>query len=80
MPSQSQTFAPLLALKQLGIIHSEKQLSTKTAILLGTNQIGSEVAEVLVKCGLGKLIFFDYEKDKNTSEKQKLETLRDKLL
>ena len=36
-------------------------IRTKTVIIVGIGGVGSVCAEMLVRCGIGKLILFDYD-------------------
>lgn len=51
----------LLALNKLGIVKEYERISERTVLIVGVGGIGSVVAEMLVRCGIGKLILFDYD-------------------
>ena len=45
----------------MGIINNFNDFSTKTIIIVGIGGVGSVLSEMLVRCGIGKLIIYDYD-------------------
>lgn len=58
----SNPYSRLMALQKMGVVEDYHKIRTFTAILVGVGGIGSVVAEMLVRCGFGKLILYDYDK------------------
>jgi len=50
-----------MALKKLGVVPNYQEITSKTVIVIGMGGVGSVCAEMLVRCGIGKLILFDYD-------------------
>jgi ubiquitin-like modifier-activating enzyme 5 len=53
----------MMALKYSNPSIDPEQLCQKCVIILGAGNVGSEIAEKLTRCGIGKLILFDYDID-----------------
>merc|ERR1712141_388677 len=51
-----------MALKRMGIVNNYEQIRNKTVAIVGVGGVGSVTAEMLTRCGIGKLILFDYDK------------------
>ena len=51
-----------MALKRMGIVENYESIREKTVIIVGVGGVGSVAAEMLTRCGVGKLILFDYDK------------------
>uniref|UniRef100_A0A0R3RV62 Ubiquitin-like modifier-activating enzyme 5 n=1 Tax=Elaeophora elaphi TaxID=1147741 RepID=A0A0R3RV62_9BILA len=60
--SDSNPYSRLMALKKMGIVKNYDDIRKKTVIIVGVGGVGSVVAEMLTRCGIGKLILFDYDK------------------
>lgn len=60
--SDSNPYSRLMALKKMGIVKNYDDIRKKTVLIVGVGGIGSVVAEMLTRCGIGKLILFDYDK------------------
>jgi len=58
----SNPYSRLMALKRMGIVHNYEEIRTFSVIIVGLGGIGSVAAEMLTRCGIGKLILFDYDK------------------
>jgi ubiquitin-like modifier-activating enzyme 5 len=56
-----EKYARLAALQQAGIITDYKQIHQKSILIVGLGGIGATVAEMLARCGVGKLILFDHD-------------------
>lgn len=51
-----------MALKRMGIVQNYQDIRTFTIAIVGIGGVGSVAAEMLTRCGTGKLILFDYDK------------------
>ncbi|RMC05287.1 hypothetical protein DUI87_18474 [Hirundo rustica rustica] len=52
----------LMALKRMGIVKDYEKIRTFTVAVVGVGGVGSVTAEMLTRCGIGKLLLFDYDK------------------
>ncbi|XP_029556440.1 ubiquitin-like modifier-activating enzyme 5 isoform X2 [Salmo trutta] len=52
----------LMALKRMGIVEDYEKIRMFTVAVVGVGGVGSVTAEMLTRCGIGKLILFDYDK------------------
>lgn len=50
------------ALKKMGVVPNYESIRHKSVIIVGVGGVGSVASEMLVRCGVGKLIIFDYDK------------------
>lgn len=55
-------YSRLMALKRMGIVDNYEKIRTLTVAVIGVGGVGSVAAEMLTRCGIGKLILFDYDK------------------
>lgn len=46
----------------MGVVPNYESIRHKSVIIVGVGGVGSVSAEMLVRCGVGKLIIFDYDK------------------
>ncbi|OTF79972.1 ubiquitin-like protein modifier-activating enzyme 5-like protein [Euroglyphus maynei] len=51
-----------MALKRMGIVRNYEEIRNFTIAIIGIGGVGSVTAEMLTRCGVGKLILFDYDK------------------
>ncbi|PAV78816.1 hypothetical protein WR25_00507 [Diploscapter pachys] len=58
----SNPYSRLMALQRMGIVKDYERIREKTVVVVGVGGVGSVVAEMLTRCGIGKLILFDYDK------------------
>ena len=58
----SNPYSRLMALKRMGIVRDYEQIRQKTVLIVGVGGVGSVASEMLTRCGIGKLILFDYDK------------------
>ncbi|XP_055337246.1 ubiquitin-like modifier-activating enzyme 5 [Paramacrobiotus metropolitanus] len=58
----SNPYSRLMALKRMGIVEDYEAIRQKTVAIVGVGGVGSVAAEMLTRCGVGKLILFDYDK------------------
>uniref|UniRef100_I3JF08 Ubiquitin-like modifier-activating enzyme 5 n=1 Tax=Oreochromis niloticus TaxID=8128 RepID=I3JF08_ORENI len=57
----SNPYSRLMALKRMGIAFVLRNVSNYLAVV-GVGGVGSVTAEMLTRCGIGKLLLFDYDK------------------
>ena len=60
--SSENPYSRLVALQKMGIVADYTKIRNYSAIIVGVGGVGSVTAEMLVRCGIGKLILFDYDK------------------
>jgi len=58
----SNPYSRLMALKRMGIVDNYEKIREYTVAVVGIGGVGSVTAEMLTRCGIGKLILFDYDK------------------
>ena len=58
----SNPYSRLMALKRMGVVENYENIRNYTCIIVGVGGVGSVVAEMLTRCGIGKLILYDYDK------------------
>jgi len=58
----SNPYSRLMALKKMGVVPNYAEIRHKSVIVVGVGGVGSVASEMLVRCGVGKLIIFDYDK------------------
>jgi ubiquitin-like modifier-activating enzyme 5 len=51
-----------MALKRMGVVKNYEDIRTFSVLIVGVGGIGSVVAEMLTRCGIGKLLLFDYDR------------------
>jgi tRNA A37 threonylcarbamoyladenosine dehydratase len=52
---------------QMGIVPNYEKIRDHTVAVVGVGGVGSVAAEMLTRCGIGKLILFDYDKVQQNS-------------
>jgi ubiquitin-like modifier-activating enzyme 5 len=57
----SNPYSRLMALQKMKIVKNYEAIRSKTILLVGVGGIGSVAAEMLARCGIGKLIMYDYD-------------------
>ncbi|XP_027196905.2 ubiquitin-like activating enzyme 5 [Dermatophagoides pteronyssinus] len=60
--NDSNPYSRLMALKRMGIVQNYEEIRNFTIAIVGIGGVGSVTAEMLTRCGIGKLILFDYDK------------------
>lgn len=55
-------YSRLMALKRMGVVDNYEKIRDFTVTVVGVGGVGSVTAEMLTRCGIGKLILFDYDK------------------
>ncbi|XP_054278166.1 ubiquitin-like modifier-activating enzyme 5 [Macrosteles quadrilineatus] len=58
----SNPYSRLMALKRMGIVDNYEKIRDFTVAVVGVGGVGSVTAEMLTRCGIGKLLLFDYDK------------------
>ncbi|XP_071791221.1 ubiquitin-like modifier-activating enzyme 5 [Asterias amurensis] len=58
----SNPYSRLMALKRMGIVDNYERIRSFTVAVVGVGGVGSVTAEMLTRCGIGKLLLFDYDK------------------
>lgn len=58
----SNPYSRLMALQRMNIVTNYEDIRKHTVVVVGVGGVGSVAAEMLVRCGIGKLILFDYDK------------------
>ncbi|GAM21570.1 hypothetical protein SAMD00019534_047450, partial [Acytostelium subglobosum LB1] len=57
----SNPYSRLMALKKMGIVNNYEDIRSMSVVIVGLGGIGSVAAEMLTRCGIGKLLLFDYD-------------------
>lgn len=55
-------YSRLMALQRMGIVQNYERIRDKSVAVVGIGGVGSVTADMLTRCGVGKLILFDYDK------------------
>ncbi|XP_066538560.1 ubiquitin-like modifier-activating enzyme 5 [Hoplias malabaricus] len=58
----SNPYSRLMALKRMGIVENYEKIRSFAVAVVGVGGVGSVTAEMLTRCGIGKLLLFDYDK------------------
>ncbi|XP_002157346.2 ubiquitin-like modifier-activating enzyme 5 isoform X1 [Hydra vulgaris] len=58
----SNPYSRLMALKRMGIVDNYEKIRDYSVAIVGVGGVGSVTAEMLTRCGIGKLLLFDYDK------------------
>lgn len=58
----SNPYSRLMALQRMGIVKDYERIRDKSVAVVGVGGVGSVTADMLTRCGIGKLILFDYDK------------------
>ena len=62
LPLHAHRYSRLMALQRMGIVENYERIRSMTIIIVGVGGVGSVAADMLTRCGVGKLILFDYDK------------------
>lgn len=57
----SNPYSRLMALKRMGVVANYERVRDLSVLIVGLGGIGSVAAEMLTRCGVGKLIMYDYD-------------------
>ena len=55
-------YSRLMALEKMEVVSNYREIAKCTVLIVGIGGVGSVVAEMLTRCGIGKLILYDYDK------------------
>lgn len=55
-------YSRLMALKMMGIVQNYEKIRTHSIAIVGLGGVGSVVADMLTRCGIGKLLLFDFDR------------------
>eukprot|EP01024_Parvocaulis_polyphysoides_P039173 TRINITY_DN3536_c0_g1_i4.p2 TRINITY_DN3536_c0_g1~~TRINITY_DN3536_c0_g1_i4.p2 ORF type:complete len:467 (-),score=88.93 TRINITY_DN3536_c0_g1_i4:345-1745(-) len=58
----SNPYSRLMALQRMGIVDNYEAIREKTIAVVGIGGVGSVAAEMLTRCGIGRLLLYDYDK------------------
>lgn len=58
----SNPYSRLMALQRMGIVANYQRIRDKTVAIVGIGGVGSVAAEMLTRCGIGRLLLYDYDK------------------
>ena len=54
-------YSRLMALKRMGIVDNYQRIRDHSVMIVGVGGVGSVAAEMLTRCGIGKLLLFDLD-------------------
>ncbi|EKG01922.1 NAD/FAD dependent dehydrogenase, putative [Trypanosoma cruzi] len=55
-------YSRLMALQRMGVVDNYEAIRQKSVAIIGAGGVGSVVAEMLTRCGISKILIFDYDK------------------
>nr|CCC92807.1 unnamed protein product [Trypanosoma congolense IL3000] len=55
-------YSRLMALQRMGVVENYEMIRQKSVAIIGAGGVGSVVAEMLTRCGIAKILLFDYDK------------------
>ncbi|EAN76656.1 NAD/FAD dependent dehydrogenase, putative [Trypanosoma brucei brucei TREU927] len=55
-------YSRLMALQRMGVVENYEAIRQKSVAIIGAGGVGSVVAEMLTRCGIAKILLFDYDK------------------
>ncbi|KAH9318421.1 hypothetical protein KI387_020190, partial [Taxus chinensis] len=54
-------YSRLMALKRMGIVDNYERIQEFSVAIIGIGGVGSVTAEMLTRCGIGRLLLYDYD-------------------
>ena len=61
LPPPAQPYSRLMALKTMGVVKNYERIRDFSVAVVGIGGIGVGVVEMLTRCGIGKIIIYDYD-------------------
>ena len=58
----SNPYSRLMALQRMGIVQDYERIRNMAIAIVGIGGVGSVAAEMLTRCGIGRLLMYDYDK------------------
>ncbi|KAF4361626.1 hypothetical protein F8388_007642 [Cannabis sativa] len=58
----SNPYSRLMALQRMGIVENYERIRDFSVAIVGVGGVGSVAAEMLTRCGIGRLLLYDYDK------------------
>ncbi|XP_015882152.3 ubiquitin-like modifier-activating enzyme 5 isoform X1 [Ziziphus jujuba] len=58
----SNPYSRLMALQRMGIVQNYERIREYSVAIVGIGGVGSVAAEMLTRCGIGRLLLYDYDK------------------
>lgn len=58
----SNPYSRLMALQRMGIVQNYEHIRSCSVAVVGMGGVGSVAAEMLTRCGIGRLQMYDYDK------------------
>ncbi|KAL3506921.1 hypothetical protein ACH5RR_032303 [Cinchona calisaya] len=58
----SNPYSRLMALQRMGIVENYERIRQFSVAVVGIGGVGSVAAEMLTRCGIGRLLLYDYDK------------------
>ena len=58
----SNPYSRLMALQRMGIVKDYRRIRDRAVAIVGIGGVGSVAAEMLTRCGIGRLLLYDYDK------------------
>ncbi|GER28160.1 ubiquitin-like modifier-activating enzyme 5 [Striga asiatica] len=58
----SNPYSRLMALQRMGIVNNYERIREFSVAIVGIGGVGSVAAEMLTRCGIGRLLLYDYDK------------------
>ncbi|XP_051129563.1 ubiquitin-like modifier-activating enzyme 5 [Andrographis paniculata] len=58
----SNPYSRLMALQRMGIVNNYEKIREFSVAIVGIGGVGSVAAEMLTRCGIGRLLLYDYDK------------------
>ncbi|KAL6973045.1 hypothetical protein U1Q18_027220 [Sarracenia purpurea var. burkii] len=55
-------YSRLMALQRMGIVENYERIRDFSVAIVGIGGVGSVAAEMLTRCGIGRLLLYDYDK------------------
>uniref|UniRef100_A0A0D6QYX6 Ubiquitin-like modifier-activating enzyme 5 n=1 Tax=Araucaria cunninghamii TaxID=56994 RepID=A0A0D6QYX6_ARACU len=59
--ADTNPYSRLMALKRMGIVENYEQIRDFSVAIVGIGGVGSVAAEMLTRCGTGRLLLYDYD-------------------